>query len=75
MNFLISGGTGFVGKHLCQALQKKGHHTYILTRSPLDHMNTKATTYIDYNYPVDNLPPIEGVINLAGESLFGYWSQ
>lgn len=75
MNFLISGGTGFVGKHLCQSLQVKGHHTYILTRSPLDYMNTKATTYIHYDYPIEELPPIEGVINLAGESLLGYWSQ
>ncbi|WP_339229127.1 TIGR01777 family oxidoreductase [Oceanobacillus sp. FSL K6-2867] len=75
MNFLITGGTGFVGKHLCLALQRKGHHTYILTRSPLQHRNNQAATFIHYNYPAEKLPLIEGVINLAGETLFGYWSQ
>ncbi|WP_067728739.1 TIGR01777 family oxidoreductase [Oceanobacillus damuensis] len=75
MNFLISGGSGFIGKNLSESLHEKGHHTYILTRSPDNKSNTSNTTYIDYNYPADKLPIIEGVINLAGESLFGYWSS
>lgn len=75
MNFLISGGTGFVGKHLCKALHEKGHHTFVLTRSPSDHENTFDTTYIGYDLPADQLPEMEGVINLAGESLFGYWTE
>ncbi|WP_249872759.1 TIGR01777 family oxidoreductase [Oceanobacillus saliphilus] len=75
MNFLISGGSGFIGKHLSKSLHEKGNHTYILTRSANNKTNTINTTYIPYNYPSDRLPIIDGVINLAGESLFGYWSS
>ncbi|MEC5424144.1 TIGR01777 family oxidoreductase [Virgibacillus sp. C22-A2] len=75
MNILITGGTGFVGKHLATSLHEKRHHTYILTRSPSNYHNTENTTFISYEYPVEELPIIHGVINLAGESLFGYWSE
>lgn len=75
MNFLISGGTGFVGTHLATSLHKQEHHTYILTRNPENYRDTPDTTYIDYDFPVQELPSIHGVINLAGESLFGYWTK
>ncbi|SHG78756.1 TIGR01777 family oxidoreductase [Ornithinibacillus halophilus] len=75
MNFLITGGTGFVGRNLVHALHRKGHHTYILTRSPEKFEQESASTFIGYDYPVDQLPKIYGVINLAGESLFGYWTN
>ncbi|MBD1224755.1 TIGR01777 family oxidoreductase [Virgibacillus halodenitrificans] len=75
MNILITGGTGFVGKHLTASLHKKDHHTYILTRSPENKENTNLTTFIGYDYPAEKLPVIHAVVNLAGESLFGYWSK
>jgi uncharacterized protein (TIGR01777 family) len=75
LNILMTGGTGFVGGNLIQSFRKENHHTYILTRSPEKHPNTKYATYISYNNPVKQLPIIHAVINLAGESLFGYWSN
>ncbi|MUK88330.1 TIGR01777 family protein [Ornithinibacillus sp. L9] len=75
MNFLITGGTGFVGKHLVDALHQKNHHTYILTRSPDTNSNSTLTSYIGYDHPIEQLPAIHGVVNLAGESLFGYWTK
>ncbi|TMN22848.1 TIGR01777 family oxidoreductase [Lentibacillus cibarius] len=75
MNYLITGGTGFVGKHLTVALTAQGHHVYILTRAPERHTNTTRTSFISYEQPVEELPLIHGVINLAGDSLFGYWSK
>ncbi|GAB3042511.1 TIGR01777 family oxidoreductase [Virgibacillus ainsalahensis] len=75
MNILITGGTGFVGKNLTTNLQEKKHHIYILTRSPDKYHDTDKTTYISYDYPIEKLPAIHAVINLAGESLFGYWSK
>lgn len=74
MNILITGGTGFVGKHLTTSLVKKGHHVFILTRTPTKHKDAKQVTHIKYNHPVDKLPRIYAVINLAGDSLFGYWT-
>lgn len=75
MNILITGGTGFVGGNLMASLHKQKHYTYILTRSPDKYPNTDYATYISYDFPVEKLPTIHAVINLAGESLFGYWSN
>jgi hypothetical protein len=75
MNVLITGGTGFAGKHLIHLLHKKNHHTYVLTRSPGTRTNSAQITYIGYDYPVEKLPKIHAVVNLAGESIFGYWTK
>lgn len=74
MYILIAGGTGFVGKHLTKALQEKGHHIYILTRSPEAYDNNEQTTYISYENKTTDMPDFLAVINLAGDSLFGYWT-
>lgn len=74
MNYLLTGGTGFVGKHLVEKLAAAGHHAYIVTRFPEKHSNTTRATFLNFDQ-CKNLPPIHGVINLAGESLFGYWSK
>jgi hypothetical protein len=75
MNILITGGTGFVGKNLTKVLHENNHHTYVLTRSPESHANTGHSTFISYDYPVEKLPKIHAVVNLAGESIFGYWTK
>ncbi|GGK03588.1 epimerase [Lentibacillus kapialis] len=75
MNILITGGTGFVGSNLSQVLTDKGHYVYILTRSPDEQTNTDYTAFISYEHPVGNLPVIHAVINLAGDSLYGYWTK
>ncbi|WP_284141573.1 MULTISPECIES: TIGR01777 family oxidoreductase [unclassified Virgibacillus] len=75
MNYIVSGGTGFVGQHLVSALEKEGNHIFVLTRNPKKHTNSLNITFIDFTYPGEKLPPIEGVVNLAGESLFGYWTK
>ncbi|ASN06880.1 TIGR01777 family oxidoreductase [Virgibacillus necropolis] len=74
MNILITGGTGFVGSKLTKALTSENHHVYILTRSPGNYENTDLITHIPYDYYVRDLPAIHTVINLAGDTLFGYWT-
>lgn len=74
MNILITGGTGFIGKNLTGSLIEQGHHVFILTRTPSNYKDSNHITHINYNYPVNKLPSIYAVINLAGESLFGYWT-
>jgi uncharacterized protein len=79
MNIVISGGTGFVGKQLAETLIEKGHHVYILTRSPEKKLDTKQVTYIGWLKkgfdPLSELPEIDAVVNLAGTSLFGKWTK
>lgn len=75
MNVLISGGSGFVGKHVTKALIEQEHHVYVLTRYPEKYASTTNITFISYELDVRTLPVIHAVINLAGESLFGYWTK
>lgn len=74
MNILMTGGTGFIGKKLLNQLVLEGHHIHVLTRYPKKHTDTAYITYISDKYPMKRLPFIHAVINLAGESIFGYWS-
>src|SRR5699024_2689174 len=75
MNYLITGGTGFVGQSLINKLIENNHHAYVLTRSPKKHPNEPQVTYISFEHNVSSLPKIHVVINLAGESIFGRWTE
>ncbi|MCA0984035.1 TIGR01777 family oxidoreductase [Halobacillus yeomjeoni] len=80
MNIVVTGGTGFVGRHLTETLVREGHHVYILTRSPENKENTGSVTYVgwlkeEYD-PSEHLPHIDAIVNLAGESLnSGRWTE
>lgn len=75
MNILITGGTGFIGSRFVEKVVGEGHHVYVLTRNPKKHKDTQSITYISYQYSIKRLPFIHAVVNLAGESLFGYWTK
>lgn len=75
MDILISGGTGFIGKKLGNLLVSEGHRLFIYTRQPEKYTCTKQVTYLGTDDISQQLPPIDVVINLAGESLFGYWTK
>lgn len=46
MKVLVTGGTGFVGTHLVNALQRRGHAVSVLARDPASAQNR-------YNHPVE----------------------
>lgn len=75
MNVLITGGTGFIGSRLVNKLVNEGNQVYVLTRNINNYTDTEYVTYISFNYPMRRLPFIHAVVNLAGESLFGYWTE
>lgn len=75
MNILMTGGTGFIGSRFVNKLVNEGHHVYVITRYPRTHKDTESVSYISFEYPIRRLPTIHAVVNLAGESLFGYWSE
>ncbi len=73
MKILLTGGTGFIGTKLSEALLRSGHELIILTRNS-DRKNKKNVTYYPFDYAHDELPchliqDLDGVINLAGEDL------
>src|SRR5690625_2520562 len=75
MNIMMTGGTGFIGSKLVQKLVTEGHHVYVLTRYSKKYQDTEFVSYIRYDFPVRRLPFIHAMVNLAGESLFGYWTE
>lgn len=73
MAILITGGTGFIGRELCQALYRSGHNLTVLSRQPekvpmLCGESTAAISSLDQLAPDDHF---EFIINLAGEPIFG----
>jgi uncharacterized protein len=72
---LVTGGTGFVGGFLTKHLTALGNEVYILTRKD-KQSEKKGVQYVQWmgsNEP--DLPPIDAVVNLAGESINGRWTD
>ncbi len=78
MKILITGGSGFIGQHLCRRLAAHGHDLVVLSRRPrkaakLLPEHTRIVSSLD---DVANDEAIDGIVNLAGESLFaGRWTD
>jgi uncharacterized protein (TIGR01777 family) len=71
-NILISGGSGFIGKHLTDLLIEKGFSVSILSRS--DKKNTANISYYKWdvsNQKIDEAAVMNAdyVIHLAGENI------
>ncbi len=81
MRFFITGGTGFVGRHLIEHLLDCGHEVMALVRNPakfnLNHARLQTIT----GDPMRRGPWQESVrqadvlINLVGRSIFSRWSE
>jgi uncharacterized protein len=78
-HILISGGTGFVGKHITELLTRNQYQVFILTRNPSNKPIRDNVAYIEWltpqSMPEKNLPKIDAVINLAGETINGRWTD
>jgi uncharacterized protein len=75
MHYLVTGGTGFIGRSLCRELLKRGQVT-VLTRSRrrAESLLRPEVGAIESLEELGNLP-LQAVINLAGENLTsGRWS-
>lgn len=82
MNIFITGGLGFVGRHLSSALLKDGHRITGVGRSknPDGMIEHPAFTYLaaDTTKPGDwqeTVADHDIVINLAGKSIFTLWTK
>jgi nucleoside-diphosphate-sugar epimerase len=78
MNFLVTGGAGFIGSHLTNFLIDKGHGVTILddlSFSNHDSINTKANFILgsvcNYNLCLEATKNIDGVFHMAAFSRSG----
>lgn len=72
---LITGGTGFVGSALTKHLKSHGDEVYILTRKE-KQSQAQGVHYIQWMGSKEpKLPQIDAVVNLAGESINGRWTD
>ena len=69
--FLITGGTGFIGKALCSKLSEQGAKIFVLTRSLRE--SNKQVHYITSLAELKKVK-VDIIINLAGETIAQRWS-
>lgn len=81
MRFLITGATGFIGRHFLTALAQGGHEAVVLARDPERAGKLlPGTRVIEWN-GVIGLPPeeafngVDAVVNLIGESVARRWND
>ena len=79
MQYLITGGTGFIGRRLVHRLLNEGHQVVVLSRRPAKEVRLQLSTRVK---PVSSLSAVnpssyfDAVINLAGEGILDKrWSQ
>ena len=82
MRVFITGGTGFIGRHLVRELVDAGHEVMILSRRPAKVAATfdRGVIGLAWNdsHSQNWLDAVNGdtaIINLAGENIFGRWSR
>lgn len=78
MKVLVTGGSGFIGQHLCRRLAAHGHELIVLTRKPrrASKVLPEECRLINTLDDIADDETIDGIINLSGESLFaGRWTE
>ena len=65
-SILVTGGTGLIGKHLCDLLKQKGHSVSILSRNKTPEFNTFYWNVEDNYIDLEALLHIDYIIHLAG---------
>jgi len=80
-NVLVTGGTGFIGSRVCDALHEKDYAVHVVSRDP-ERAKTKLQSVQEiyaWNPETEQLPSeaisdVQAVIHLAGESIAGRWN-
>jgi len=76
-SILITGGTGFVGTRLAEALADAGHAVTVLTRDPRKGRKFRGrVTLIENLATLGRDTPFDAIVNLAGEPVAdARWSE
>lgn len=78
LKLIITGGSGFIGTYLSQALVKLGHEVIVIG-SHLPKNPKKEIRYIQSNLLEGEIPLVfaecDGIIHLAGANIFHHWTK
>lgn len=81
MNILITGATGFIGRHLVQRLKQDHHTLKVLSRNGARASQKLGVPAFDWDYakeevPAEALENVQVIIHLMGENLgSGRWTK
>ena len=78
MKILLTGASGFIGRHLTAALSRQRHEVLRLTHGPVDAADPRLFSWDIAKGALDErcLQGVDAVIHLAGESIAGArWSE
>lgn len=77
MRILLTGGTGLIGRALCQYWQRQGYALWVWSRSPQQvPVLCSGAQGIAQLQEIDGLPSIDAVVNLAGAPIADRpWTQ
>ena len=74
--WLITGGTGFIGRRLIEVLQTQGHEIIVLTRNGESAALPPPISYVTHFDQIPTDTKIDVIVNFAGEPLAqGLWTQ
>jgi len=79
---LLAGATGFIGRHVCEVLHRRGDGVVALTRDPgsaSKRLYGRARV-VGWDPPAvgpwrDEVSAVDAVVNLAGEPIVGRWND
>jgi uncharacterized protein (TIGR01777 family) len=81
VQILVTGATGFIGRHLCESFWNAGHTVVVLSRTPERAMRRLKGIKSAYEWePLAGRPPaaafngVDAVVHLAGENVFSRWT-
>lgn len=77
MRILLTGGTGLIGRALCQYWQRQGHELWVWSRSPQQVFALcSGASGIARLQELNGGPPLDAVVNLAGAPIADQpWTQ
>ena len=72
---LVTGATGFIGRHLVKDLVRRGHRVVVYARNPgkASSMFGRQITVVSDLHEIPAKDQFHAFINLAGEPVAGWW--